>query len=135
MTNEEIGIRAWLIDIIGPLFSSAGLPVLVIMVVVIVTLATNVVNGLPCVLATTAIVMPFVCQMALGSGINPSVMGTLINVCANLAFLTYSGSVFASLILSREEITQKFMWTRGLVTMAVFMVVAAILGILLSYAL
>ena len=135
MTNEEIGIRAWLIDIIGPLFSSAGLPVLVIMVVVIVTLATNVVNGLPCVLATTAIVMPFVCQMALNSGINPSVMGTLINVCANLAFLTYSGSVFASLILSREEITQKFMWTRGVVTMAVFMVVAAILGILLSYAL
>ena len=133
MTNEEIGIRAWLIEIIGPLFSNASLPVLIIMVVVIVTIATNVVNGLPCVLATTAIVMPFVCQMALDSGINPSVMGTLINVCANLAFLTYSGSVFASLILSREEITQKFMWTKGLVTMVIFMVVATATGIGLSY--
>ena len=135
MTNEEIGIRAWLIEIIGPLFSNASLPVLIIMVVIIVTIATNVVNGLPCVLATTAIVMPFVCQMALDSGINPSVMGTLINVCANLAFLTYSGSVFASLILSREEITQKFMWTKGLATMVVFIVVASVLGIGLSYVL
>ena len=135
MTNEEIGIRAWLIEIIGPLFSNASLPILVVMVVVIVTIATNVVNGLPCVLATTAIVMPFVCQMAQNSGINPSVMGTLINVCANLAFLTYSGSVFASLILSREEITQKFMWTKGLVTMVIFMVIAALSGIVLSYVL
>lgn len=59
MTNEENGIRAWLIELIGPLFSSASLPVLVVMVVVIITVATNVVNGLPCVLATTAIVMPF----------------------------------------------------------------------------
>lgn len=135
MTNEEIGIRVWLIEIIGPLFSNASLPILVIMVVVIVTIATNVVNGLPCVLATTAIVMPFVCQMALESGINPSVMGTLINVCANLAFLTYSGSVFASLILSREEITQKFIWTKGLATMVIFMVVASGIGIVLSYVL
>ena len=135
MTNEEIGIRAWLIEIIGPLFSNASLPIMVIMVVVIVTVATNVVNGLPCVLATTAIVMPFVCQLALDTGINASVMGTLINVCANLAFLTYSGSVFASLILSREEITQKFMWTKGLATMVIFMAVASVLGIGLSYVL
>lgn len=135
MTNEEIGIRAWLIELIGPLFSNASLPILVIMVVGIVTIATNVVNGLPCVLATTAIVMPFVCQIALQNSINPSVMGTLINVCANLAFLTYSGSVFASLILSRKEITQKFMWTKGLFTLVIFMVVASGMGIVLSYAL
>ena len=79
--------------------------------------------------------MPFVCQMAVDTGINASVMGTLINVCANLAFLTYSGSVFASLILSREEITQKFIWTKGLATMIIFMVVASVTGIALSYVL
>ena len=103
------------------------------MVVIVVTLATNIVNGLPCTLATVAIVMPFVAQLAIDTGINPGVMGTLINCCANMAYLTYSGSVFASLILGREEINQKFIWSKGIITLAVFMVVTIVAGIGLSY--
>ncbi|MCD8046101.1 MAG: hypothetical protein LUE90_05620 [Clostridiales bacterium] len=133
MTNEEIGIRTWLINLIGSMFNSANIIVMVILVVLVVTIATNVVNGLPCVLASVAIVMPFVCQMELDTGISASVVGTLINVCANMAFLTYSGSVYASLILGRKEITQKFMWTRGLITMIMFIAVAIVLGIGLCY--
>lgn len=66
-------------------------------------------------------------------GIYIGVMGTLINCCANMAFLTYSGSVFASLILGREEINQKFIWSKGLITLAVFMIVTIVVGIGLSY--
>lgn len=135
MTNPELGIKDWLVSLIGPLFGNLSLPLLIISVVLIVTIATQLLNGLPVVLATVAVVMPFTADIALKTGINVGVMGTIINVCAGMAFLTYSGSVWASLILSREEIEQKFIWSKGLMIMAIFSVITSILGIVLSYVL
>ena len=62
-------------------------------------------------------------------------MGAIINICAGMAFLTYSGSIWASLILSRAEIDQKFIWSKGLMILGLFLIVASGSGIVLSYVL
>ena len=133
IASEELGIRNWIIDVISPIFGNMSLPVMLILVVVVITLATNFLNGLPLTLAMTATVLPFVCQMQLDYGISASVMGTIFNVCANMAYLTAAGSIYSSLILGREEMDTKWIWTKGLVVLCGFMIVTICVGLVLCY--
>ncbi|MCI9150408.1 MAG: FAD-dependent oxidoreductase [Lachnospiraceae bacterium] len=133
MAAEEYGIRTWIVQLISPIFGNMSLPVMIILVVVVITFATNFLNGLPLTLACVASVLPFVCQMQVERGVSATVMVTLFGICANLAYLTATGSVYSSLIISREEIDAKWLWTKGLIVLAGFMVVASVVGIILSY--
>ena len=135
MTDPKLGIEVWLVSLIGPLFGNLSFPLLLISAVLIVSIATQVLNGLPVVIATVAVIMPFTAAIALKTGINVGVMGAIINICAGMAFLTYSGSIWASLILSRAEIDQKFIWSKGLMILGLFLIVASGSGIVLSYVL
>lgn len=135
MSSEDLGIRTWIVNLISPLFGQMSLPILIVLVVVVVTFATNFVNGLPLTLACNAAVLPFVCQMQVGSGVSASVMATLFGICANMAYLTAAGSVYSSLIISREEIAAKWLWSKGLTVLVGFMAVVAVVGIILSYVL
>lgn len=133
MAAEEYGIRTWIVQLISPIFGNMSLPVMIILVVVVITFATNFLNGLLLTLACVASVLPFVCQMQVERGVSATVMVTLFGICANLAYLTATGSVYSSLIISREEIDAKWLWTKGLIVLAGFMVVASVVGIILSY--
>ena len=135
MGNKDLGIGTWLTSVIQPLFSDLNLPLLIISSVVVVSLLTQLLNGLPIVLAAVAVVLPFAAEIALEKGINVGVVGTLISLSAGPAFITYSGSVWASLILSREEIDQKFVWTKGLLVLFLFLALTSVLGIGLTYTL
>lgn len=135
MTSEELGIRTMIQNLFSPLFSNASLPVMIIMVALIATIGTQFINGMPLTLTLCATVMPFTAELAMAGGFNPSVMGTVMNICNSAAYLTYSGSVFASLILGRDEIDQKFIWTKGVITLCMFIATVIVLGIILSYVL
>ena len=48
------------------------------------------------------------------------------------AFMTYAAAGPAPLLLGREGIETKFIWTKGLMTLAAYVVVAAVLFSLLG---
>ncbi len=123
MADAELGIRAWIISSLSPVFGGMGLLPLLILIAVIITFATNFCNGLPLVLACNSAVLPFICELELSTGISSSAVATMINLCANMAFLTYAGTIYSSLILGREEIDQKWVWGDAIKILPAFMAV------------
>ena len=132
-TDPELGINTWLISTLSPLFGGMNLWGLMAVVVLFTTLVTQISNGLVLVMAVTPVVTPFVCEMAATSGINPSVILTVANCCANIAYLTVAGSVNAAYLFARPEINQKFIWTKGLLVMCIYMVWQYLVGMILSF--
>jgi sodium-dependent dicarboxylate transporter 2/3/5 len=132
-SDAELGIRPWLVEVLSPVFGGTNIWILMAIVVVFSTLVTQIANGLVLTMAICPIVTPFVCQLAETTGINPDVILIISNLCSGYAFWTVAASTNAAFILSRPEITQKFVWTKGVQLTFVFMVVAYVMGMLYTY--
>ena len=132
-SDAELGIRPWLVDLLSPVFGGTNIWILMAIVVLFSTLVTQIANGLVLTMAVCPIVTPFVCQLANTSGINPDVILIISNLCSGYAFWTVAASTNAAFILSRPEIDQKFIWTKGVQVTFVFMAVAYVMGMLFTY--
>lgn len=55
------------------------------------------------------------------------------NICSGYAFWTVAASTNAAFILGRPEITPKFVWTKGVQTTVLFMVICYICGMAFTY--
>ncbi len=132
-SDANLGIRPWLVEVLSPLFGGTNIWVLMAIVVLFSTLVTQIANGLVLTMAVCPIVTPFVCELAQTTGINPDVILIISNLCSGYAFWTVAASTNAAFILGRPEITQKFVWTKGVQTTGVFMVVAYLTGMLFTY--
>ena len=49
------------------------------------------------------------------------------------AFMTNGAIAYATLLLGREEMTNKFIFTKGLVTNGIYIVVASVICIIFGY--
>ena len=132
-SDANLGIRTWLVNVLSPVFGGASIWVLMAIVILFSTLVTQIANGLVLTMAVCPIVTPFVCELAQTTNINPDVILVISCLCANYAFWTVAASVNAAFVLSRPEISQKFIWTKGVQTTCVFMVVAYIVGMIFTY--
>lgn len=133
MASADLGIRTYIMSLLKPLFGNMGLIPLCFICCAVVTFATNFCNGLPLVLAAYAGVLPFVCELAISNGISASVIATMINLSANMAFLTYAGTIYSSLLLNRPEVDQKWVWTKGIRAVPVYIICCFGVSMVLSY--
>lgn len=78
-------------------------------------------------------ILYFVCSLAATTGINPDVILIISNICSGYAFWTVAASTNAAFILGRPEITPKFVWTKGVQTTVLFMVICYICGMAFTY--
>jgi sodium-dependent dicarboxylate transporter 2/3/5 len=132
-SDADLGVRTWLIDLLSPLFGNMNIWGLMAAVVLFATLVTQISNGLVLTMAICPVITPFVCELALTTGINPSVILTVVNCCANVAYLTVAGSVNAAYLFARPEINQRFIWTKGVIVMCIYMVWQYIVGMVLTF--
>lgn len=133
ISSDDLGIKAWIGSLLEPLLGEAAWPILVVTAVVIATISTNFMNGMPVSFALSTVMMPFACTLQLDTGINGTVLGAAIIFCGQIAFMTYGAMVYAALLLDREEIDQKFIWTRGSITVGIYIAVASIFFTLFGY--
>jgi di/tricarboxylate transporter len=131
--DKKLGLGDWIAAMIQPMLSAGGLWGLTIIVVLIMTIATQFLNGLVLVLAMMPVVMPLVCTMSQKMGFNPSVLATVMNNCSGVAYLTYAGSVNAALLLGRKDMTQKWIWSKGSIVLVIFMILQIPISMALSY--
>lgn len=134
-TDPELGIRGWMVELFTPLFGNMGIPALLLLVVVFTTVVTQVINGQVLTMGLTPVIGPIICTMVLEKGVaaNPTVALTVLSQSATVAFLTVSGSVSAAYLLNRKEITQKFIFTKGVAVLSIFMVWQYVVAILMNY--
>ena len=133
MANADLGVRTFIMELLAPFFGNMGLLPLCFICCAVITFVTNFCNGLPLVLAAYSGVLPFVCELAVSNGISASVIATMINLSANMAFLTYAGTIYSSLLLNRPEIDQKWVWTQGIKAVPVYIICCFGVSMILSY--
>ena len=134
-TDNELGIRGWLVSVFTPLFGNMSIWALLLLVVVFTTVITQVVNGQVLTMGLTPVVAPIVCAMILDQGVaaNPTVVLTVLSSAASVAFLTVSGSVNAAYLLGRDEVTQKFVWTKGTIVLCIYMFWQYVVALLCNF--
>ena len=134
LNAEELGIKAWLTSIMGPVFSNMSWPLFVLMIVLVCTIVTNFFSNMATGVIVASLTAPFVAAFA-NQGINVSVVGAAIAYSSMFAFMTYAAAGPAPLLLGRKGITNKFIWSKGLLATVLYIIVAtvvfSIMGIIL----
>lgn len=132
LASNDLGFKAWLTEVLGPMFSNMSWPVFVLLIVVTCGVVTNFFSNMATGVIVASLTAPFTAQFA-DAGINVTVVGTAIAFTSMFAYMTYAAAGPAPLFLGREGIESKFVWTKGLFTLLVYIVVATILFSLLGY--
>ncbi len=132
LSADALGIKAWLNDLLGPIFSGLSWPVYVLLIVFVTALITNFFSNLATGIIVSAVTAPFTVSY-IDKGINISVVGAAIAFSAMFAYMTFSACGPAPLLLGREEITTKDIWTKGLWGFSAYVIVATVLFTLLGY--
>lgn len=133
IASDDYGIKAAIASALGPVMSSASWPLLIILCVSISTVFTNFTNGMPVNFTINAICIPIACGLQLKGQGNATILGVATIMSGLCAFLTNGAIAYAPIMLGREEMTNKFIWTKGVVTNILFIVVCSLICILFGY--
>ena len=129
IASDAYGIKPAIMSALAPVLGSNSWPILVILSVVLSAVFTNLTNGMPVSFTINAIAFPIACQMQNAGMVNATVLAAASILGAMCAFLTNGSIAYAPLLLGREEITTKFIWTKGVVTLGIFIVIACVICI------
>lgn len=129
IASDDLGIKAAIAEGLSPVLGNASWPIMVILCVIASTVFTNFTNGMPISFTINAVCIPLACQMEKAGTGNATVLAVATIISAMCAFLTHGAIAYAPVLLGREEITTKFIWTKGVVTNVLYMVVASVLCI------
>lgn len=133
IASDDLGIKAAISSFLGPILNNASWPILVILCIVISTVFTNFTNGMPVSFTINAICIPLACILQINNEGNASVLGVATILSGLCAFLTNGAIAYAPILLGREEMTNKFVFTKGVVTNIIFIVVTSLTCIILGY--
>ena len=133
IASDDLGIKAAISDFLAPILGNATWPIMVILCVAISTIFTNLTNGMPVSFTINAVCIPLACTMQAAGGGNATVLGVATILSAMCAFMTNGAIAYAPIMLGREEMTTKFMFTKGLVANALYIVVASLICIVAGY--
>lgn len=133
IASDDLGIKAAIANGLSPILGNASWPIMVILCVVAATVFTNFTNGMPISFTINAVCIPLACSMELTGSGNATVLGIATILSSMAALLTPSAIAYAPLLHEREEINNKFMFTKGAVTVVAYIVVACLICIPLGY--
>jgi len=133
IASDDLGIKAAISTGLGPILNNASWPVLVILCVVVSTVFTNFTNGMPVSFTINAICIPLACTLQMNHAGNASILGVATILSGMCAFLTNGAIAYAPILLGREEMNNKFIFTKGVVTNAIFIVMTSLICIIFGY--
>ncbi len=133
IASDDLGIKTAIANGLGPILNNASWPILVILCVTVSTVFTNFTNGMPVSFTINAICIPLAITLQKAGAGNATILGTATILSSMCAFITNGAIAYAPIMLGREEMTQKFIWTKGVVTTILFMVLTSVLCIVFGY--
>jgi len=133
IASDDYGIKAAIATALGPIMNNASWPILVFLCVFISTAFTNITNGMPVSFTINAICIPLACTLQTQGQGNATILGVATILSTMCAFMTNGAIAYAPIMLGREEMNPKFMFTKGLVTNILFIVLATVICTLFGY--
>jgi len=126
ISKPDLGIQAWLLEICKPILGNMSFLSMVIVSVVGCTVLTQFLNGSPIAYVLNTLLIPFACQLELAGKGNATTICSVVTFCCFFAFVTPAASSTAPLITGHKNMTSKFLWTKGWIYTAVWIVVAIV---------
>ena len=123
MGEETTGLSAWVMDVVGPIFSNMSGWMMIVIICIISVILTNIANNIPVGIVLISIGVPLSLQM----GINPLVTALAVSYCANLAFTIPPAFVPVGTVYAYPYGGGKYTLRWGLVACAFSIVVCALL--------
>lgn len=135
LSDDQSGIKAWLTQVLNPIFGNMAFPFFMLIMIFVTTLITNFFSNTATGLIIASISSPFIISYSQSIGISPTGVCVALVLAANFAFLTMAASGTAPLFLGHESINKdnKFVWTYGVYTFFLFVILAAIVFTILAY--
>jgi len=130
---DDYGIKAAIAEVLSPILGNASWPIMVFFCVAISTIFTNFTNGMPVSFTINAICIPLACTMEQNGQGNATVLAVATIVSAMCAFLTNGAIAYAPIMLGREEMTTKFVFSKGVVTNIIYIVVCTVICVVFGY--
>lgn len=127
LSNPEFGVRGWITNILGPVFTGMGFPVFLLFIIVITSVITNFFSNMATGLIIGSLVAPFCVLYCNSLGVNGTFMCLGLVQGSMFAYLTMAAAGPAPLLLAQDCFVARpgFIWKRG--------VPALVLGIICNY--
>lgn len=132
LASNDLGFKQWLINVIGPVFSNMSWPVFCLVVIAVCSIVTNFFSNMATGVIVSTLTAPFAIAYA-QNGINLTVIGSAIAFSSMFAYLTYAAAGPAPLLLGREGVETKFMFTKAIIALPLFIIVATVLFCIFGY--
>lgn len=129
--NKEIGLSAWLADVLTPAFSGVNVYVFVFIIIIFCAVFTNFASNSVAIAVGFAVAMPLVTSIFDGQ-ISSVLVGLFIACSAQFSFSTAPATPPAALCVESGWMDSKSMLTWGSITTFVFCLVLLGLGIVLT---
>ena len=124
---DEYGIKAWLTQALGGLFSNHSPLLFVAMTVLITLLLTNFFSNTATLLVVSSLVSALSGPLV-DAGYDITILAVAISLSSMVAYLTYASSGQAAILLSQKNMDNKFIWTYGIAAMLLYAAVVILVS-------
>lgn len=128
MGNPDIGIAAWLTEVLSPVFANVSATMFMVIMLVFCGILCSFCTGSIPLAITFAVAMPL-CTTIYAGQINPMVVGALATVLANTTWTTAPCSPISAIAYSSGWIVPKNMIKYGLLTTIITIIAALTVGV------
>lgn len=121
LLSDDFGVKAWLIQTLGKSLTATSPLILLAIAVVVTTILTNLFSNTATMYIMSALIASLSAPL-LSQGYQVAILPVAISTSAQIAYLTCAASGQAVLLFNEENITNKFVWTKGSAVMGLWMV-------------
>lgn len=132
ISKPELGIQQWLLDLFTPVLGEMSFFIMILCVVAFCTILTQFLNGSPVAYVLNTLCIPFACLIEQNGGGSATAVCSAIVFCCFFAFVTPAASSTAPLITGHQNMTTKFLWTKGWIYTGVWIVIATLVFYLMG---
>lgn len=125
LSSEDLGIRAWLLQMLGPVLTGVSWPVFILAIVLLSVVITNFFSNMVTGIILATIAAPFLTVYAT-NGIDISAAAVAICFSIHVAYLTPAAFTAAPILLGHEGMNTKFIWTKGLFPVPLYILLATV---------
>ena len=132
VNNADVGLSAWLAEVLGDAFSGMGVVTFVIVIVTICILATNFMPNMVVVTLGMAVAMPLMTGIYDGQ-FSPMVVGALITAAGSYAYAAPSACPTAAIACGSGWIDNADLLKYGLISAVTAIIFSCAVGIPLGF--
>lgn len=132
LSDANLGIRQWLTQLIGPLFTNVSFPLFILICTLISVIITNFFSNMVTGIIVATISAPFAVTY-IDRGIDVSAIAIAIAFSIQVAYLTYAAYSAAPLLLGRDDMDNKFIWTKGLYAIVLYIILTTVTCSVVGY--